>query len=259
MANDGGTILARLKHSSLLRGLWHATITTGDNIRLIVQLPLLREMLRECGPAKARPLRPYRRALDAGCGSGMYTKRVLLPVAEKVCAVDVEVDSARRMAARLRPDEQERLEIIPASLCGLPFADASFDAVLCSEVLEHIEDDRAALRELARVTQPGGTVVITVPHPPAPFADEAHVREGYTLEDLSRLCAEAGLTVEAHRTCFFRLSQTAFRWAGWWRGRLHLDPPLQLLPLLERWFMSRAGLSSRPYDLIVRARKRSVR
>jgi SAM-dependent methyltransferase len=45
----------------------------------------------------------------------------------------------------------------------LPFADGSFDRVICSEVLEHIPDDLAAMRELTRVLRPGGTMAVTVP------------------------------------------------------------------------------------------------
>jgi SAM-dependent methyltransferase len=45
----------------------------------------------------------------------------------------------------------------------LPFADATFDKVICSEVMEHVHDYRAAARELARVTRPGGRLAITIP------------------------------------------------------------------------------------------------
>ena len=45
----------------------------------------------------------------------------------------------------------------------LPFADASFDRVICAEVMEHVHDYRGAARELARVTRPGGRVAVTIP------------------------------------------------------------------------------------------------
>jgi SAM-dependent methyltransferase len=50
-----------------------------------------------------------------------------------------------------------------ADATRLPFADATFDRVIASEVLEHIDDDAAALAELARVLKPGGTMAVTVP------------------------------------------------------------------------------------------------
>jgi SAM-dependent methyltransferase len=50
-----------------------------------------------------------------------------------------------------------------------PFTDASFDGVICSEVLDHLDDDAAGLCEVARVVRPGGVVAITVPHVRYPF------------------------------------------------------------------------------------------
>ena len=52
---------------------------------------------------------------------------------------------------------------VSADAVELPFADATFDRIICSEVLEHIGDDNAAIGELVRVLKPGGTIAITVP------------------------------------------------------------------------------------------------
>ncbi len=54
-------------------------------------------------------------------------------------------------------------EMLQGNTFHLPFADASFDKVICSEVMEHVHDYRAAARELARVTVPGGVVAVTIP------------------------------------------------------------------------------------------------
>lgn len=48
-------------------------------------------------------------------------------------------------------------------ICSMPFADESFDLVLATDVIEHVEDDGRALREIARVLKPGGVVLLTVP------------------------------------------------------------------------------------------------
>jgi SAM-dependent methyltransferase len=53
--------------------------------------------------------------------------------------------------------------MVKADITDLPFADDSFDAILCSHVLEHIVDDRKAMRELYRVLRPGGWAVVLVP------------------------------------------------------------------------------------------------
>jgi SAM-dependent methyltransferase len=75
---------------------------------------------------------------------------------------DALVLPARRL--RRRAAEIDRLgAMIRGDTFHLPFADASFDRVICSEVMEHVHDYPAAARELARVTRPGGTIAVTVP------------------------------------------------------------------------------------------------
>ncbi len=101
-------------------------------------------------------------------------------------------------------------------LTSLTFPDDSFDAVLCSHVLEHIPDDDAALRELARVTRPGGLIVLqhpvhqdhdtyedwTITSPEgrlAHFGQADHVRI-YGSNDFSTRLQAAGLHFEQLRT-----------------------------------------------------------
>ncbi len=97
--------------------------------------------------------------LDAGCGEGETIARIgdLLP--RRVVGVDLSPEAVAFTAGRF-PD----LEVRTASVYELPFADDEFELVLCLEVLEHLDDPRAALAELGRVS--AGAVVVSVPHEP---------------------------------------------------------------------------------------------
>ena len=98
--------------------------------------------------------------LDAGCGEGVVTEwlRDGLPGA-RVVGVDASNDALREASERVPEASFE-----PGDVQALPFADGSFDLVVCTEVLEHVADPRAALVELRRVSR--GRVVVTVPHEP---------------------------------------------------------------------------------------------
>ena len=86
-----------------------------------------------------------RRVLDAGCGEGYGV--ALLSSAGAASVVGVDVDEATIAEAR----ERYGLDFQVADVADLPFEDASFDAVVCFETIEHIEDAPRAVAELKRV------------------------------------------------------------------------------------------------------------
>ena len=101
--------------------------------------------------------------LDVGCGTGT----LLLAAAERVGATGGlhGVEPSPEMAARARSKAARRkvpLRIVEGSADRLPYADGSFDAVLCTMVLHHLPASRAApaIREFRRVLRPGGRVVV---------------------------------------------------------------------------------------------------
>jgi SAM-dependent methyltransferase len=114
-------------------------------------------------------LRPGERMLDLGCGFGRHAFEAARRGAE-VVALDAGQDEVEGVVAMFNAMQAEG-ELVPdapaAAVQGdalhLPFADGSFDRVICSEVLEHIPDDLGAMRELTRVLRPGGTMAVTVP------------------------------------------------------------------------------------------------
>jgi ubiquinone/menaquinone biosynthesis C-methylase UbiE len=106
-------------------------------------------------------LQPGWRLLDVGCGPGTITTGLAEAVGPgEVIGVDFAeqaVESARAAAAE-RGDTRTRFE--QADVYALPYDDASFDVVHCHQVLHHLTDQVAALREMRRVCRPGGLVAV---------------------------------------------------------------------------------------------------
>ncbi len=101
------------------------------------------------------------RILENGCGVGMYVEH-LAPFAGEV--VGLEYDYERAYQAHQRASL-----ILCAAGEDLPFPNASFQVILSHEVLEHVQDDRAAVTEMVRVLTPGGRVILFVPNRGYPF------------------------------------------------------------------------------------------
>ena len=100
------------------------------------------------------------RILDLGAGAGGVTLALASEPRFHVTAVDVVLNPD---LAAVRSEAGVRAGQVIASADGLPFADASFDAVLCLETIEHLPDAKASAREMMRVTKSGGLVMITTP------------------------------------------------------------------------------------------------
>jgi ubiquinone/menaquinone biosynthesis C-methylase UbiE len=106
--------------------------------------------------------------LDAGCGRGFYVKLFAkLEGIRTIAGVDINPDYVAQ--AKEITNNFPQVQIQHASLETLPFANASFDFIVCSEVIEHVPDESKVLRELHRVLKPGGTLVVTVPNERFPF------------------------------------------------------------------------------------------
>ena len=114
------------------------------------------ELAAECCAGSGTP-----RILDAGCGEGLNAMLLekRLPGARIVLldASEDALDYARTLCS-------EKCDFQCGSVTELPFPDGSFDLVMCTEVLEHLEQPETALAELLRVSS--GHVLISVPHEP---------------------------------------------------------------------------------------------
>ncbi len=116
-------------------------------------------------------LQPGDRFLDLGAGLGRHAFQARR-LGAQVVAVDRSLADIRQAGSTLLAMELEPTEALLAGgrsavgvgdALSLPFADGTFDRVITSEVLEHITDDLGAMREIARVTRPGGSIAVTVP------------------------------------------------------------------------------------------------
>jgi len=110
-------------------------------------------------------VQPGHRLLDAGCGEGRHCFGAMSRGAT-VVGLDLDFDSIRNPSKNLRErgEEQNRMgAMLQGDAFHLPFADESFDRIICSEVMEHVHDYRGAVRELARVAKPGARVAVTIP------------------------------------------------------------------------------------------------
>jgi len=99
--------------------------------------------------------------LENGCGIGMYVEHLAPHVG---MVVGLEYDLERAGEASLRSGH-----IVGAAGESLPFSENSFEIILSHEVLEHVQDDRAAIEEMVRVVRPGGRMIIFVPNRGYPF------------------------------------------------------------------------------------------
>src|SRR5438067_8021690 len=131
------------------------------------------------------------RILDIGCGTGGNLETLSkFGQAEGVDISREALDFCRaRGLANVREGAAETL----------PFADESFDLVTGLDVVEHLDDDVAGLREMRRVLRPGGRCLLFVPAFMFLWGvqdDVSHHRRRYTLRELRRVMTEAGFEVE---------------------------------------------------------------
>lgn len=162
------------------------------------------------------------RVLDAGCGTGRNLVEFgALGTAQGVDASPDALEFCRRRGLQ---------DVTAGQIEALPFAEDSFDLILATDVLEHLQDDCSALRELRRVAAPGGRLLATVPAYNWLWSrhDAAHHHfRRYTFRALRQ-----------------RLRATGWEPLQWSYFNTTLLPPIAAVRLLER--RRRAGNAERP-------------
>lgn len=187
--------------------------------------------------------------LDAGCGDGL----AVMFCAQQGCEVtfcDVDPAKVRSLAGRLEERGFRAFHGIVGAGHRLPLRDASMSRVIATEVLEHVEDPEAMLRELVRVGRPGALYLISVPDADSerfqqPFVDDTYFRPPNHVRIvepgmLERMAEAAGLQVQGR-------GQWGFYWFMWmsfyWAARHEADASTPMLdriqppyhPLLRCW------------------------
>jgi SAM-dependent methyltransferase len=151
------------------------------------------------------------KTLDIGSGTGYTTLSVL--AGSEITCVDSHQPNLDCVANLAKANQREVPVLLNCSASSLPVPNASFDVVMCSEVLEHLENDDAVVAEIARVLKPQAMALITVPYTGYGFTSflekagiktvhdypgpEQHIRPGYDEKELSGLLNRHGLEVEA--------------------------------------------------------------
>ena len=183
-----------------------------DAIQDNYMIPLFDNILE-----KERP----RDVLDAGCGNGLFGHYFKEKTGCRLVGIDGSA-YALEEARRAGYDEVHRCSDMGAQ--RLPFADGSFDFVLCKDVLEHLLMPTHLLSELRRVLRPGGSLLCHVPNhftlparlrfvftndidtydffPSARSWDFPHIRF-FTHEDFLEMCAQAGFSLAEDLSPFF--------------------------------------------------------
>lgn len=155
--------------------------------------------------------------LDVGCGLG-GNLRFCAELASRVIGVDIDPERVRATQKMLLDAGFQNFEIIEGDGDPLPLPSESIDKIICTEVIEHVDDPMVTLRELLRVGKPGALYLLSVPGqhsenliksvaPADWFEKPNHIRI-LSADDFKRLVEDAGLIVERHEF-------VGFYWVIW--------------------------------------------
>jgi SAM-dependent methyltransferase len=188
--------------SSAIRATYYrlyGAARAGDKIRAWHVLPKIYASLR-----------PGAHLLDAGCSMGSYSVHLAQRFPGiRIQAIDIDNGHLASLTTVVDKLGLSNLSVRQCNLVNLD-PEPRFHCVLCIDVLEHIEADDKAVERIARSLVPGGMLFVHVPQrdqlhflpQPADFHAWDHVREGYSLSELSSVLTQAGLEVISHRHTF---------------------------------------------------------
>jgi 2-polyprenyl-3-methyl-5-hydroxy-6-metoxy-1,4-benzoquinol methylase len=179
------------------------------------------------------------RLLEAGCGTGNLTSFLIqTPGLKEYVGVDLSPAFCDQLRRDLHPPKRMKIEFHAMDLQSpalKSLARFPFDSIVCSNVLEHLQDDRAALRTFFEMLAPGGKVILQAPALPMLYgsidAADQHVRR-YSRRDLVSKVEETGFVVK--QAAYFNLLGIP---AWIWHGKIlkHQTHPKEDLRAWDRW------------------------
>ena len=126
---------------------------------------------------------PGRRVLDVGSGEGYGTALIAAAGADSAVGIDLDEESVAHARARYGLTFQQ------GEATSLPFKDRSFDLLVCFEVIEHLDDDVAAVAEFRRVLAEDGLLMISTPNSAEYLVENQFHKREYSLDQFDALLA----------------------------------------------------------------------
>ncbi len=212
------------------------------------------------------PVTPGDRILDIGCGSGRHSAAAYRLAGAHVTGADIKLEDLEKTRDRLQ--FHDRLaehgggtwSLSAADVTRLPFPDACFDLVICSEVLEHIPDHEGAAHEIVRVLKPGKPLAVSVPRyfpericwafsDDYASASQGHVRI-YRKQELIELLERAGTRLIGHH--YAHSIHTPYWWLKCLLGPTRTDASaVNLYHRLLVWDIMQKPLATRLVDRLL--------
>lgn len=185
------------------------------------------------------PINEKDTVIDVGCGFGNNLKFCAKYAAHTI-GVDIDPSRVEATAELLKKEGAKSFKTIASDGNPLPIDTASIDKIICTEVLEHVDDPAITMKELVRIGKPGALYFLSVPGaaservlkkvaPALYFEKPNHIRI-FDSEGFETLVKDAGLEIEKH--CYF-----SFFWAVWhaivWKCGIDYDNGSH--PALDHW------------------------
>jgi SAM-dependent methyltransferase len=203
------------------------------------------------------PISPSDIVADIGCGGG-GNSLFCAKFAAHLIAVDVDPKAVASLERRLRANSAATYRVAVSDGNPLPIESATVDKVICTEVLEHVDDVKQFFGELARIGKRGAQYLLSVPDalsekilmrvsPPSSYAKPNHIRV-IERDEFAKLADDAGLVVQ-------KRAYYGFYWSVWnalvWQTGVDFDRGNH--PALDHWALAWSAVLDLPQGDVCKA------